>query len=178
MVDTERRMKSSPTTAPLPGSASPTSLAPSVRFGHVGITVSDLDRSLAFYRAAFGFEPGMRVRRDAPWIGDIVVGEGSHADLEFGHMHLPSGMHLELIQYRAPAPESAQGELTWRHGHQHVCLTVTAIEGWIARARAAGARLVSGAPVVIPEGKNAGSRCCYLRGPDGETIELFEPVTP
>jgi len=170
---------SSPTPVALTGST-PTALAPSVRFGHVGITVSDLERSLAFYRAAFGFELGMRVRRTASWIRNIVVGEDAvaSADLEFGHMHLESGMHLELIQYRAPAPRPADSELTWRHGHQHLCLTVSAIDHWVARARAAGARLVSDAPVVITEGKNCGSRCCYLRGPDGETIELFEPVKP
>lgn len=173
-------MKPTSTAASVLAGQSPTAFMPSVRFGHVGITVSDLDRSLAFYRAAFGFEPGMRVRRTASWIRDIVVGEDveASADLEFGHMHLPSGMHLELIQYRAPAPEAARGELTWRHGHQHMCLTVAGIESWAERALAAGARMVSGAPVVITEGKNSGSRCCYLRGPDGETIELFEPVTP
>ncbi|NOT30747.1 MAG: hypothetical protein HOP15_09905 [Planctomycetes bacterium] len=161
-----------PSAGVLPGEALP-AFAPTVRFGHVGITVSDLGRSIGFYGAAFGFELTMRVRRSAPWIGEII---GAPADLEFGHMHLESGMHLELIQYRAPAPLSAEDELTWRHGHQHVCLTVSGIEAWVARALAAGARVVSDAPVVIPEGKNSGSRCCYLRGPDGETIELFEPV--
>jgi glyoxylase I family protein len=146
-----------------------------VRFGHVGLTVSDLERSTIFYGAAFGFEPGMRVRRSASWIGAIV---GAQADLEFAHLHLPSGMHLELIQYRSPAPLPAAPGLTWRHGHQHLCLTVTGIDQWVARARAAGARSVSGAPVEIPEGKNAGARCCYMRGPDDETIELFEPLQP
>jgi glyoxylase I family protein len=144
-----------------------------VRFGHVGLTVSDLERSVAFYTGAFGFEPGMRVRRQAPWIGAIV---GQPADLEFAHLHLASGLHLELIQYRLPVPLAPASELTWRPGHQHFCLTVTGIEHWIARAKGAGARVVSGEPVTIPEGKNSGARCCYLRGPDGETIELFEPV--
>ena len=147
--------------------------APSVRFGHVGLTVHDLDRSVAFYTAVFGFEPGMRVRRSAAWIGEIV---GEPADLEFAHLHLPSGLHIELIQYRMPEPLSPSDGLTWRPGHQHFCLTVSDIDSWVERALAAGARVVSGEPVTIPEGKNSGSRCVYLRGPDEETIELFEPV--
>jgi catechol 2,3-dioxygenase-like lactoylglutathione lyase family enzyme len=166
----------SPTSA-APSLADLLGAVPSVRFGHVGLTVSDLERSVAFYTSVFGFEPGMRVRRSAPWIGAII---GEPADLEFAHLHLPSGLHLELIQYRRPAPLSplATGsELTWRPAHQHFCLTVSGIDAWIARAREHGARVVSGEPVTIPEGKNAGARCCYLRGPDGETIELFEPVS-
>lgn len=159
--------------SPAPAAASRLTGAPSVRFGHVGLTVSDLDRSVAFYTAVFGFEPGMRVRRTASWIGEIV---GEPADLEFAHLHLPSGLHLELIQYRMPAPLSPSDGLTWRPGHQHFCLTVTGIESWVEQALAAGARIVSGEPVEIAEGKNAGARCCYLRGPDEETIELFEPV--
>jgi glyoxylase I family protein len=154
-----------PSPAPVP--------VPALRFGHVGLTVSDLERSVAFYAAAFGFERAMSVRRTAPWIGAIV---GAPADLEFAHLHLASGMHLELIQYRAPAPLAPADGRTWRPGHQHFCLAVSAIDAWVERARAAGARLLSAAPVVIPEGKNAGSRCCYLRGPDQETIELFEAV--
>lgn len=164
-------MKPASSTAP---SASPLlRREPSVRFGHVGLTVSDLDRSVAFYTAVFGFEPGMRVRRNGAWIGEIV---GEPADLEFAHLHLPSGLHLELIQYRMPEPLSPSDGLTWRPGHQHFCLTVTDIDSWVERALAAGARVVSGEPVEIPEGKNSGSRCVYLRGPDEETIELFEPV--
>jgi glyoxylase I family protein len=159
--------------SPAPAPTSQLTGAPSVRFGHVGLTVSDLDRSVAFYTAVFGFEPGMRVRRTASWIGEIV---GEPADLEFAHLHLPSGLHLELIQYRMPSPLSPSDGLTWRPGHQHFCLTVSGIETWVERALAAGARIVSGEPVEIAEGKNAGARCCYLRGPDEETIELFEPV--
>jgi catechol 2,3-dioxygenase-like lactoylglutathione lyase family enzyme len=162
-----------PVSSPLPSARPVTARTPSVRFGHVGLSVSDLDRSVAFYTAVFGFEPGMRVRRTAPWIGEIV---GEPADLEFAHLHLPSGLHLELIQYRMPEPLSPSDGLTWRPGHQHFCLTVSEIDSWVERALAAGARVVSGEPVTIPEGKNAGSRCVYLRGPDEETIELFEPV--
>ena len=165
------RMKQELSPAPSPSTRLHSS--PSVSFGHVGLTVGDLDRSVAFYTAVFGFEPGMRVRRSAGWIGEIV---GEPADLEFAHMHLANGLHLELIQYRMPEPLSPSDGLTWRPGHQHFCLTVTDIDSWVARALAAGARIVSGEAVTIAEGTNAGSRCCYLRGPDEETIELFEPV--
>ena len=161
-------------TSEAPSPAKLLGAVPTVRFGHVGLTVSDLERSVAFYTSVFDFEPGMRVRRTAPWIGAIV---GEPADLEFAHLHHPSGLHLELIQYRRPAPIAHAGELTWRPGHQHFCLTVTDIDSWIARARAHGSRVVSRDAVTIPEGKNAGSRCVYLRGPDLETIELFEPVS-
>ena len=44
------------------------SLHPQARIGHVHLTVSDLDRALAFYRDALGFEVTSRYGRDAVFL--------------------------------------------------------------------------------------------------------------
>src|SRR3989449_5881668 len=41
---------------------------PSTRIGHVHLTVSDLDRALAFYRDVLGFEVTSRYGRDAVFL--------------------------------------------------------------------------------------------------------------
>src|SRR2546428_7598562 len=43
-------------------------LDPRTRIGHVHLTVSDLDRSLAFYRDVLGFEVTARYGRDAVFV--------------------------------------------------------------------------------------------------------------
>src|SRR5213594_5256610 len=44
------------------------SIHPNTRIGHVHLTVSDLDRALAFYRDVLGFEVTARYGRDAVFV--------------------------------------------------------------------------------------------------------------
>src|SRR5258705_12409205 len=44
------------------------SIPPQTRIGHVHLTVSDLDRALAFYRDVLGFEVTSRYGRDAVFL--------------------------------------------------------------------------------------------------------------
>src|SRR5256712_9773629 len=44
------------------------SIHPQTRIGHVHLTVSDLERALAFYRDALGFEVTSRYGRDAVFL--------------------------------------------------------------------------------------------------------------
>lgn len=147
-----------------------------MRFAHVGLTVSDLQRSREFYMHAFGFEPVMDVERTEPWIGNVVGYKGAH--LAFAQMRLPSGMHLELIQYKSPAGIKRQTSETNMDGNVHLCLEVDDIVKALERAVAAGAWAMSRRkPTLIETGPNAGSKAVYLRDPDGITIELWQRAT-
>jgi catechol 2,3-dioxygenase-like lactoylglutathione lyase family enzyme len=64
---------------------------------------------------------------------------------------------------------------TMNPGTAHLCLTTDDIDGAMARATALGATARSDGPVSITAGPNAGRRVCYLRDPEGFTIELLDP---
>ena len=63
-------------------------------------------------------------------------------------------------------------------GNVHICLRVSDIDLMWQRAIDAGASPTSPAPIEITEGPNRGAKSCYLRDPDGITVELLQPPSP
>ena len=140
---------------------------------HTSWTVSDLERSIAFYCDLLGFELLRRRVRTGIFIETVVGFPG--AELHIAALRIPqasappSQHHLELIQY--VSPKGSKLELNTNNiGAAHLALEVKSIHDDYRRLSAAGVRFVS-PPVEIPGGGYA----CYMRDPDGFTIELVEP---
>jgi catechol 2,3-dioxygenase-like lactoylglutathione lyase family enzyme len=140
---------------------------------HVGLTVSDLDAALTFWRGFLGREESTRTVLERPYVQRLVGMSGIRIQAAF--IELPDGRVIELLQYgteTAPVPED-----TAAPGHAHLCLvTEDATAAW-RRAVESGARPVHpGGPVVIDAGPNRGTLAAYLRvPPDWHTVELFQP---
>lgn len=142
---------------------------------HTSWTVENLERSIAFYRDLFGFELiGMKQRRGRQI--ETVVGFPG-AELRIAFLRIPnapcgaSGHHLELIEYRHPKGEKLNVR-TCDPGSAHLALQTDSIEEDCRRLRAAGVTVVSD-PVAF-DGVAGKVLACYLRDPDGFTIELVE----
>lgn len=137
---------------------------------HTSFTVSNLDRTLAFFRDALGFEVTSKAPRDQKAIENITgVKDG---DVMIAYVRGP-GHSLELIEYLGP---SERGHVTPRPcdvGFAHVAYDVDDIDAAIAAAKPHGV-LPIGPVTVIDKGPNTGSRVSYLRDPDGITIEFIE----
>lgn len=147
--------------------------APIAGVSHVGFTVSDVEAEAAFYGALFGCAPEVRAVYDRPYTAAQVGYEGARLDIAI--FRVPgSDVRLELIQYLHPVGRPVDIE-TRNAGTGHLCLTTDDIEGAMARATALGATARSDGPVTITAGPNTGRRVCYLRDPEGITIELLEP---
>lgn len=145
---------------------------------HVSITVADVERSIAWYTELLGLELIHRQRNDNAYTRQLVG--MPDALLEVAFLALPGGsasggpaLALELIEYVRPrAPASALA--TNVPGVAHIAFGVDDIDAGLARLAAAGTTPVN-APVEIDRGVNRGMRACYLRDPDGFTIELMQP---
>ena len=140
---------------------------------HVGITVSDLDRSLAFYVGALGLKLLDRVLEDDPSIADLTGYEAVEmdcADLDSG-----DGRILELIQYRTPAGSSGAHELR-DGGTVHVSLRVADLDAALVALEASAGRMISRRPVLFEEPGSPwdGVRCVYVADPDGVVLELVQ----
>jgi catechol 2,3-dioxygenase-like lactoylglutathione lyase family enzyme len=139
---------------------------------HVGLTVVDVEAQASFYRSLLGCDPEVRAVYDQPYTAAQVGYEGARLDIAI--FRLPgSEVRLELIQYLHPVGRRVDVE-TMNPGTGHLCLTTDDLEATIARAIALGATARSAGPVAITAGPNAGRRVCYLRDPEGWTIELLE----
>ena len=137
---------------------------------HTSFTVSDLDRSIAFFSEVLGFEMVNRALRDPKLISSITGIPG--ADIEVAYIQGP-GHRLELIQYHGPSERSQVDSRPCDSGFAHVAYDVDDVDAAVA-ASAPHQVLPIGEVTVIDKGPNAGRKVVYLRDPDGVTIEYIE----
>jgi catechol 2,3-dioxygenase-like lactoylglutathione lyase family enzyme len=138
---------------------------------HTGLTISDLERSLLFWRDAMGMTVLFTQEKAGGYLEAIVGEVGAH--VRMAHLAFDGeGPRIELFEYVAPAAGhhvSRPADV----GFAHVCVACDDLDERLARLVAAGGVAFS-APVVVDTGVNRGGRGVYLRDPDGHVVELFE----
>ena len=138
---------------------------------HTGITVSDIERSLIFWRDVLGFELSHRAHQKGELAEQITGVAG--AEILIAVLKAP-GHKIELLEYRAPGDRKRQNGLRpCDLGSVHVALTVDDLEAVLETIAASGWK-APGTPQTLTVGPNAGKRVVYVRDPDGTTIELMQ----
>ena len=138
---------------------------------HTGITVENLERSLAFWRDMLGFELSHTAHQTGELARKITGVTGS--EIKLAVLKTPSGHKIELLEYLAP-PDRKHSELRpCDVGHVHVALLVDDLDAVLDKIAASGWK-ASGKPQILKTGPNAGKRVVYVRDSDGTTIEFME----
>jgi catechol 2,3-dioxygenase-like lactoylglutathione lyase family enzyme len=138
---------------------------------HVGLTVSNLDRAVAFYRDVLGLKVVMQQEKQGGYLEAITGYPGAH--VRMAHLTAPGGGRLELFQYLEPRGSGRPADPR-SIGITHACLVVDDVHEAHRRLVEAGAEPFS-EPVEIDTGANAGAYGVYVRDPDGIVLELFQP---
>jgi glyoxylase I family protein len=138
---------------------------------HTGITVSNLERSLAFWRDVMGFELSHTAHQKPELAREITGVEG--AEINLAVLKTPGGHKIELLEYLAPADSKRANLRPCDVGSMHVALLVDDLDLVLARI-AASKWEAAGKPQRLTRGPNAGKRVVYVRDPDGTTIEFME----
>ena len=150
-------------------------MAGAERLHHTGFTVSNLDRSVAFYRDLLGCEVLATQEKEGGYLAAIVGYPNAH--VRMAHLRVPGGEHvIELFEYLAPEGDNADvgpGNV----GSSHLCFVVDDLPGTYERLRELGVDSFVSPPVEVDTGVNRGGCALYLRDPDGITVELFQPPT-
>ncbi|HZJ37526.1 MAG TPA: VOC family protein [Chthoniobacterales bacterium] len=142
---------------------------------HTGITVSDLERSLAFWRDLLGFEVSHRTHQTGAMAEEITGVSG--AEISLVVLRAPGGHKIELLQYDAPSDRKQHIDIRpCDVGHAHVALVVDDLDAVVSAIGGAGWS-PAGKPQTLQSGPNAGRRVVYVRDPDGTTIELMQPAS-
>lgn len=144
---------------------------------HTGLTVSDLDRSIAFYRDLLGLELIAQWDSSRPYLRTVVG--YPDAELRIALLRLPgpagsAGHHIELLEYRRPRGTRGDPN-TYHPGNGHVAFMVDDLEAIYTALKDRGVRFKS-APVDITHGRNAGGRAVYFFDPDDITLEMIQPA--
>jgi catechol 2,3-dioxygenase-like lactoylglutathione lyase family enzyme len=139
---------------------------------HYGVTVSDLEETLPFYRDTLGLELVSRghVERgsaDSETFEDFVGVDGT-VDVEVVFLDA-GGCQVELLQYHSPEGEDAHGASNNDPGASHFCLEVEDIDAVYDDLRADGVEFVS-EPVTLSKGV----RVAYMYDPEGNIVELSD----
>jgi lactoylglutathione lyase len=141
---------------------------------HAGITVSNLDRALAFYVDALGLELAWRREYREPEIRDIV-GVPDAESFDIAMVQVPGGeFQIELLDYRGCERRSGATSPA-DYGTGHICFFVEGIDALYADLKAQGVQFRSPrGPVEMSGGANKGGKSLYVLDPDGYIVEVHQ----
>jgi len=136
---------------------------PRVRPHHVGISVADLEASIAWYQEFLGFslEAVVPVPEDEGRVAMLLNDAGFRVEL----FELPGAAPLPDAR-RHPASDLRT------HGVKHCAYAVTGIEAFAERLHAAGADFVWDLRV------HEDVKVLFVRDNTGNLVELVEPLEP
>lgn len=124
--------------------------------GHVGLNVTDLERSRRFYEAALGFD---------------TLGQSEAEGRRFAFLGAGGDVVLTLWQQSEGSFDAG------RPGLHHLAFrvpTIADVERAQARLRELGARFLHDGVVAHREGAASGG--VFFADPDGVRVEIFAPV--
>ena len=152
-----------------------------VHYFHFSFTVSNLERSIAFYTDVVGMKLVKTMIHDQPYTSVQVGFKDAHlkgAQLTIEAMPQPPSRHmLELLEYVNPRGEPTD-TTTNRPGASHLAFQVDDIHAEYARMKTLGVRFKSDGPVKIVAGPNEGGWTVYFLDPDNITLEMVQPRQP
>jgi len=142
-------------------------------YSHVGVCVSDLERSKSFYKKAFGFAEGYFYQAGSE-VNNLV---GLSGDTVMASLMLTlENLVIELIYFESPTSAPAQGlRPINQHGLTHLSLTVNDLDAAIAHVESCGAQVLHQTRTEMAAGEDK-IELIFCLDPDGTRIELYKPA--
>lgn len=136
---------------------------------HVGITVSDLERSIAFYENNFGFKTLGRAAFDEAFFAAApTLYELEDTTCPIAILAAPGGVQIELFQF---IPQLTKEKVPWnRAGITHFAVSTDDVLEMCKQLKANNVEFC-----MEPMQRDDGGYWVFLRDPDGNMIELMEP---
>ncbi len=138
------------------------------RLSHIGICVSDLERSTAFYRDVFGFSLLSELEVSGPDAEKLL-------DLEpvvLQAVYLErDGTRLELLHFEEPGETGAPGpHPVNRTGLTHLSFRVEDVDATAQAVAAAGGQILEPSRI---DNRRFRTAAVFVTDPDGQRIELL-----
>ncbi len=137
-----------------------------ISHNHSAFTVSNLERSVAFYCDVIGFNVDVTLETESAAIKQITGFPDAH--LKIAHLLLGE-FRLELIQYLAPKGRPVDTS-TCNVGTAHIAFYADDVDRTYRELQGKGVRF-KGTPVSAAPGR---PRVAYFLDPDGITLELSQ----
>jgi catechol 2,3-dioxygenase-like lactoylglutathione lyase family enzyme len=138
---------------------------------HFSFTVSNLDKSLHFFCDLLGLKATPVVEVEDEDVQKIIGVPG--AKLRISMVRIPDNQKIELIEYVKPRGKKLDIKVC-NTGAAHIAFQVDNVQRMYDNLSAKGLEFAH-APIWAPDSEGKGRwGVCYLKGPDGITIELIE----
>jgi len=147
-------------------------------FFHAGVTVSDMEAALRFYRDGLGLEVAFDGESAIRYARRVWAIDPERVRVVF--LRVPgSDSFVELFEFEGIERHPASAR-PCDHGAGHLCLFVEDLDALHDRLVEQGFRSRSGEVVTLEEGPHAASKVVYMIDPDGYHVELYEkaPAAP
>jgi len=138
------------------------------RIRHTGIVVSDMARSLRFYRDLLGMEVWGEFEDDSPYVQAVTDTPG--ARIRMVKLRTPDGGSIELLQYLSHPQSVPEPRRACDVGCNHLALQVDDVDALHEKLVAEGIRFHT-PPLVSSDGS---AKVTYCRDPEGVIVELVE----
>ena len=138
---------------------------------HFSFTVSNIEDTLHFFRDLLGLKATPIIDLEDEGVQKIIGMPG--ASLRISNVEIPDKKSIELIEYVKPKGKAVDLN-TSNPGVAHIAFSVDTIDQMYEDLSKKGVAFVS--PPVWAPGNDGKGRwaVCYLRGPDGITLEMIE----
>jgi len=135
---------------------------------HIGIVVSDMERSLWFYRDLLGMEVWADFTDSSEYVRNVTQVEG--ADIWMIKLRAPNGGSVELLKYRSHPQSVPPPKRSCDVGVNHLAIQVEDIDALYTKAKSEGIEFHA-PPTVSSDG---GAKVTYCRDPEGVIVELVQ----
>jgi glyoxylase I family protein len=133
---------------------------------HIGICVSDLDKSLRFYCDGLGFTQAERHAIGNEYADALEVGREVVLTSQFIRRE---GMAIEILHYESPSPFGSPSASRGQLGLTHLSFYVTDLDAAVERLVSCGGTLLDGTRT-----KQEGIELLFVADPDGVRVELMQ----
>ena len=136
---------------------------------HIGICVTDLERSLRFWCDGLGFETTMVPPVGSEWSDALEVG----GEVEFtAHFIAKDGFTFELLHYRRPGSHGRPSSQRNQVGFTHLAVDVDDLDETIARLEKVGGTVIQSTRTKVSSGEGT-TELVFVADPDGVRVELI-----
>ena len=145
-------------------------MSSSIDASHIGLCVSDLERSMRFYVDGLGFQPGTRFDLDDTLMPGLANALEVASPVKVVSQFIQKdGMAIELLAYETPEAGGIPSTTRGHVGFTHLSFYVDDVD-------ASAQSLVALGGTVLPETRvSVGVEIVFLADPDGARVELMSP---
>lgn len=143
---------------------------------HIGLTVSNLERSVAFYQDVLNLAYQGEMLMGGPETAALFQKEGCQARVAYLKPQNTDGPLVELIQFISTEAQQHTPSL-FETSISELCFAVDDIDRETLRLKALGVKFISEPQTFDSTKYGFGkSRAVYFYDPDGNILELIQPA--